>query len=96
MRYQCCSAQHGRVDLSLAIDGGRERGATAAEYALVVALIASVALGAVTRFGGELPRPYEAACRAFPGGNGNGNAGSPQGSGGGLATAPGQNRGPRC
>lgn len=42
-----------------------EQGATAVEYALLIALVAAVIFAAVAGLGGQLPGLYDRVCPAF-------------------------------
>jgi len=44
---------------------GAEQGATAVEYALLIALVAAVIFAAVAGLGGQLPGLYDRVCPAF-------------------------------
>ncbi len=55
--------QAGLLDLR---QGERERGATAVEYGLLVALIAAIIVGAVATLGGQVNAAFTAVSAALP------------------------------
>lgn len=46
----------------------KERGATAVEYGLLVALIAAVIIGLVATLGGQIATAFDTVVKALPGG----------------------------
>lgn len=70
-----------------------QRGVSAMEYALIVAMIALGIVGSLDRMGSSSAKGFNEVAEAFPGDGGGGNGGGNGGNGGGNGNGKGKGKG---